>query len=654
MKKVPLRNIEITDNIWSYYMKLTKDVVIPYQWEALNDRIEDAAPSGVINNLKIAAGEKKGEFVGMVFQDSDIGKWLEAVAYSLQWNPNKELEAIADDVIELLSRAQGKDGYLNTYFTVKEPGKRWTNLWECHELYCFGHLAEAAVAYYEATNKSKFLDIICKYADYIYTIFGEEQGKIRGYDGHEEAELALIKLYKVTANENYLKLADYFIEERGKEPYYFSTELENNGGISHWSKQKRAELTLNDKKYNQAHRQPKYQDDIEGHAVRAVYLATAMADLALVKKDEELLNACKRLWNSMTKRRMYITGAIGSSRFGEAFTFDYDLPNDTAYAETCASIGLIFFANRMLQIEPNNEYADTLDLALYNTVLAGMSLDGRSFFYVNPLEVLPEACEKNLDFEAVKPIRQKWFGCACCPPNVARLLTSLGEYIYSVSENTIYNHLYIANKSDLEVNSSKVTLEQIGNYPFDNKVEIKVDAEKPTEFTLALRIPKWSKNTVIKVNDEIIKLNEICDKGYVKISKVFKQDIISITFDLEVRAISSNPKVKSNAGKIAVMRGPIVYCLEEVDNGKNLHAISVYPEEGFLLEENNSLPLKVPSIVANRATKPEDSIWEDTLYNLFEENNIPAIARFVPYFIWGNRNDGDKAGEMLVWTRYHI
>lgn len=654
MNKIPLKNIKITDSVWSYYMNLTKDVVIPYQWEALNDRIEDAAPSGCINNFKIAAGEKEGNYVGMVFQDSDLGKWLEAVAYSLQWNPNNELEAIADDVIELLGRAQGEDGYLNTYFTVQEPGKRWTNLFECHELYCFGHLAEAAVAYYEATNKREFLDIICKYADYIYSIFGEEDGKIKGYDGHEEVELALMKLYGITANENYLELANYFLEQRGKEPYYFSMELESNKNISHWSKQKRSDLTLNDKKYNQTHKQPKYQDDIEGHAVRAVYLATAMAEVALVKKDEELLAACKRLWQSLTKRRMYITGGIGSSRFGEAFTFDYDLPNDTAYAETCASIGLIFFANKMLQIEPNNDYADTIDLALYNTVLSGMSLDGRSFFYVNPLEVLPEACEKNMDFESVKPTRQKWFGCACCPPNVARLLTSLGGYIYSVSENTIYNHLYIANKSDLEVNSSKITLEQIGNYPFQDKVTIKVTAEKRTEFTLALRIPKWSKNTEIKVNDEVIKLYELCENGYVKIAKVFHSDIISITFDLSIKAITSNPKVKSNAGKTAIMRGPIVYCLEEVDNGKNLHSISIYPKGGFKLEDDTSLPLKVPMIIANKATKTDDNGWDNTLYKLFEDNAIPTLARFVPYFIWGNRNEADKAGEMLVWTPYSI
>lgn len=654
MIKISLKNIEITDNIWSYYRNLTKDVVIPYQWEALNDRIKDAEASGCINNFKIAAGEKEGDYVGMVFQDSDLGKWLEAVAYSLQWCPNKELEAIADDVIELLGKAQGKDGYLNTYFTVCEPGKRWTNLRECHELYCFGHLAEAAVAYYEATGKRQFLDIICKYADYIYSIFGEEEGKVKGYDGHEEVELALMKLYHATANENYLNLAVYFLEERGKEPYYFNIEWEKNSGISHWTKQKCLATTENDRKYNQTHKQPKFQDDIEGHAVRAVYLATAMAEVAFVKKDVELLVACKRLWKSITNHRMYITGGIGSSRFGEAFTFDYDLPNDTAYAETCASIGLIFFANKMLQIEPNNEYADIIDSALYNAVLAGMSLDGRSFFYVNPLEVLPEACEKNQDFEAVKPIRQKWFGCACCPPNVARLLTSLGGYIYTVADNTIYNHLYIGNKTNLEVNSSMITLEQTGNYPFEDKVTIKITAGKPTEFTLALRIPNWSKNTEIKVNDESIKLNGICENGYVKISKVFNRDVISITFDLSIKAVISNPKVKSNAGKTAIMRGPIVYCLEEVDNGKNLHAISIYPKEDFKLDQDNSLPLKVPMIIANKATTANSKGWENTLYNLLEDNAIPISAKFVPYFIWGNRNETGKAGEMLVWTRYVI
>lgn len=652
MKSIPLKNIKITDKLWNYYMKLTKDVVIPYQWEALNDRIEGAAPSGCINNFKIAAGEKEGEFVGMVFQDSDVGKWLEAVAYSLQWSPDDNLEKIADEVIDLLGRAQQEDGYLNTYFTVKEPGKRWTNLWDCHELYCFGHLTEAAVAYYEATGKRKFLDIICKYADYIYSVFGEEDDKIKGYDGHEEAELALMKLYNATKNENYLKLASYFIEERGKEPHYFQLEWEKNGGISHWSKQKRPAPNLKDKKYNQSHLQPRFQEDMEGHAVRAVYLATGMAEVAREKNDQELFEACKRLWNSITKKRMYITGAIGSTRFGEAFTFDYDLPNDTAYAETCASIGLIFFANRMLKIEPKNEYADIIDLALYNTVLAGMSLDGRSFFYVNPLEVLPEACEKNHDFDAVKPIRQKWFGCACCPPNVARLLTSLGGYIYTITDNIIYNHLYISNRTEMEINSTKVILEQEGNYPFDKSVTIKVNAEKAETFTLALRIPAWSKNTIVKINGEQIDLKNNFSDGYVKISREYCKDVITIDFDLSIETYICNPKVKANAGKIAVMRGSIVYCMEEIDNGKNLHDIMVYPKEGFKLEEKSSLPLELPMITANKAERSDESLWENNLYNLLQGDKISINATYVPYFIWGNRNIEDKPGEMLIWTRY--
>lgn len=364
-----LRDVRIDSPFWSRYIHLVKNTVIPYQYEAIHDRIPDAEKSFAIQNFRIAAGLEEGEFQGMVFQDSDVAKWLEAVGYSLQAIPDPELSRLADEVIDLVAAAQQPDGYLNTYFTIKEPDKRWTNLAECHELYCAGHMIEAAVAYFDATGKRKLLDVMCKFADYMDTVFGKGADQLRGYDGHQEIELALIKLYKSTGNDRYLQLSKFFIDERGQSPHYLTEEWERRGRKTFFP-----EMKDFGEDYAQAHMPVRQQQHATGHAVRAVYMYAAMADLAAETGDASLYEACRRLWNSLASKRMYITGAIGSQAFGERFSYDYDLPNDLAYAETCASIGLIFFAERMLRLEPNSQYADVLERALYNTVLAGMSL----------------------------------------------------------------------------------------------------------------------------------------------------------------------------------------------------------------------------------------------------------------------------------------
>ncbi|MBE3113363.1 MAG: glycoside hydrolase family 127 protein, partial [Actinobacteria bacterium] len=387
---IALKSVNIEESFWSRYVELIRDTVIPYQWEVLNDRIPGVTPSHSIKNYRIASGLEQGEFQGMVFQDTDVAKWIEAVAYSIETKPDLELEKTVDGVIDIIEKVQQPDGYLNTYYTLKEPGKRWTNFRECHELYCAGHMIEAAVAYYEATGKRKLLDIMCRFTDYIDSVIGPEPGKIKAYPGHQEIELALVKLYKATGNEKYLKLSKYFIDERGKEPYYFDIEAKKRGNVLHYP-----EFAKFDRKYAQTHLPVRQQTTAEGHAVRAVYMYSAMADIAAETGDTELLEACRRIWNNIVTKRMYITGSIGSTEFGESFTCDYDLPNDTNYSETCASIGLMLFAYRMLQIEAKSCYADIMEKALYNTVLDGISLDGNSFFYVNPLEVWPEASEKS-------------------------------------------------------------------------------------------------------------------------------------------------------------------------------------------------------------------------------------------------------------------
>ncbi|WHX47832.1 glycoside hydrolase family 127 protein [Paenibacillus woosongensis] len=644
--RVPLDHVNIQDDFWSYYIDLVRSVVVPYQWDALNDRIEAAEPSGAIRNFKIAAGLEEGEFYGMVFQDSDVAKWLEAVSYLLESRPDPELESTADEVIEIIAKAQQEDGYLNTYYTLKEPGRRWSNLAECHELYCAGHMIEAGVAYYRATGKRKLLDVVSRFADHIDSVFGAEPGKLQGYDGHQEIKLALIKLYHATGNERYLRLAQYFVEQRGQKPNFYEIQLKERGGESHWTGINHAI----DLQYSQSHAPVREQEQAIGHAVREVYMLTGMADVAAETKDESLLAACRRLWDNIVSRQMYITGAIGSMPQGEAFSFDYDLPNDTVYAETCASIGLIFFAHRMLRIAPQAEYADVLERALYNTVVAGMSRDGKHFFYVNPLEVDPKACRgANHKFDHIKPVRQEWFGCACCPPNVARLLASLGEYIYMVQERTIYAHLYIGGEAKLNVGGSEVQVMQTSSYPWDGRIRFEINPQKPGEFALALRIPGWCRHARLSVNNEPYPVNgQVIQDGYVYISRNWQQgDFVELVLDMPVERMRSHPLVRGNAGKVALQRGPLVYCLEQADNGANLHEIVLPANAKLEAKFDNGLLGGVVAITA-QGLRQDAAKWPGGLYS---SEAVPGLQEakvtFIPYYAWANRGEG----EMSVWVR---
>jgi len=647
-RSLQLNQVRIEDPYWSEYIRLVREVIVPYQWEALNDRVPGAEPSYAVRNFKIAAGEEHGEFGGMVFQDSDVAKWLEAVGYLLATQSDPELERIADEVVDVIAKAQQSDGYLNTYFTLKEPDRRWTNLAECHELYCAGHMIEAAVSYYNATGKRKILDVVCKFADYIDKVFGSEPGKLHGYDGHQEIELALVKLYRATGNEKYLKLSRYFLDQRGAQPHYFSEEFEKRNGAVHFPKLDMA----HDHAYSQSHLPVRQQETAEGHAVRVVYMTTAMADVAAQTGDEELLQACRKLWRNMVSKRMYITGGIGSMAHGESFSLDYDLPGDTAYAETCASIGLIFFARRMLEIEPIGEYADVLERALYNTVVSGMSRDGKKFFYVNPLEVRPEACGKNRIYDHVKPERQGWFGCACCPPNIARLLASLGEYIYTVRDRTVYAHLYIGGQAKLELNGQTVSLEQQSAYAWDGMTRMTVKTDEPTRFALALRMPSWAGGqATLLLNGQPYAFDHAdLEAGYLKIDRVWSnEDTVEVVFDMRVRRMKGHPYVRDTFGKVALQRGPFVYCMEEADNGRNLHQIHLPRESPFSVRFIPDL-LGGVNVIETTVHRAASDDWQDHLY--LEDSRAVLktesfIGRFIPYFAWANRN----VGEMAVWIR---
>jgi len=635
--------VRIDDPLWSRVEQLVREVVIPYQYEALHDRVPNVEPSHAIRNFRIAAGLEEGEFGGMVFQDSDVAKWLEAVGYSLMTHPDPELERRADEVIDLVAQAQQPDGYLNTYFTIKEPGERWTNLLDCHELYCAGHMIEAAVAYYQATGKRKLLDVVCRFVDHIDSVFGDEDGKLPGYDGHQEIELALVKLYGVTGDEKHLRLAKFFIDKRGTEPHFFLQEWERRGGISHWGGVRRP-VHL---EYHQAHKPVREQEVAVGHAVRAVYMYTAMADLARLTGDESLLAACDRLWNNIVTRQMYITGGIGSTHHGEAFTFDYDLPNDTVYAETCASIGLIFFASRMLQLRARGEYADVMERALYNTVLAGMAQDGRHYFYVNPLEVWPDASRRNPGKHHVRPVRPGWFGCACCPPNVARLIASLGQYAYGAAEDTAYVHLYVGGETDIQVAGQDVKLQVNSGYPWDGRISIKVTGVQGHRFRLAVRVPGWSPESRLMVNGQEHAIEELVADGFAYIDRDWQDgDEVVLELDMSARRIYAHPSMRANAGKVALQRGPLVYCLEEADNGAPITSLML-PADAHLSSRFDAQLLGGCTVIEADGWRDDSEAWGEALYQTAAKRRQRAKLTFIPYYLWANRGEG----EMAVWVR---
>ncbi len=774
-RPVDLKQIQITDAFWQREQELVRTEVIPYQWEALNDRVPGAAPSYCMHNFRAAGRlmrEKKAagasfaapaysyrgfnvlpedpadpdpdRFYGFVFQDTDFSKWIEAVAYTLTWHPDPELERIADEAIDVVCAAQWENGYLDTYYILSGMDRSFTNLKDHHELYCLGHLTEGAVAYYQATGKDRLLKAACRFADYTDSVFGPEEGKRRGYPGHEIAEMALVRLYEVTGCEKYLRLAQFFLDQRGTEPHYFIEEEkerwlceqgEKSGaggeGAREFPARIRA-LTPASYAYYQAHQPVRQQSEAVGHAVRAGYLYSGMADVARLTGDDAMYAACERLWNSIVKEKLYITGGVGGTSHGEAFSYPYDLPNDAAYSETCAAIALAFFARRMLQIRPDVRYADVMEQALYNTVLAGMSLDGRSFFYVNPLEVKPEACRKDSRLDHVKPVRQKWFGCACCPPNLARIVSSVGAYAYTENEDTLWFHLYMggrvtktvrvgenpgskaggeseaafhagsenaaacAETADGAQYAAQITLQVETGMPWNGNVKITV-CEAGTEpvvssaapsgtvpggaascgvpgrvvaCTLALRIPGWSGDWHADVvcggkKQEISRIED----GYLYVTGSWRAgDTISLEFPMDVHMKAADSRVREDLGRVAFVRGPVTYCVEEADNGKDLHLYRVdTARTGCAAERKNAAgengaasksgsgvcvemtdrlghPMAVLKVPAKKLVPVEGS-------SLYRDYTPPAeedaVLTLIPYYAWANRGEG----EMTVWLR---
>ena len=639
VRPVPLKQVAIADGFWAERQRVNRERTIP----AIYRKLEETGRIKAWSMVRTHEMPRERSVVHM-FWDSDTGKWLEAVAYSLATHPDPDLKAIADELINAVASAQQDDGYLNTYFPVLHPAGKWANLRDWHELYNAGHLIEAAVAYAQATGERKLLDTLRRFADCIDATFGANEGKLRGYPGHPEIELALVKLYRETGERRYLDLAQYFIDERGQAPHYFDQEAEKRGEAPEdfWAQTYR---------YCQAHAPLREQTEANGHSVRACYLYAGIADAALETGDEELLNLSRRLWDDLTQRQMYIHGGVGPSHSNEGFTFAYDMPTETAYAETCAAIALAFWAHRMFHLDPDSRYIDTMERAIYNGSLSGLSHDGTGFFYANPLAAYP----------GVNPMgrwsgiidkghfrRVDWFYCPCCPPNISRLIAGIGDYSYSQSERRVYAQLYHDNTAALSIDGHRLSLRQTTNYPWDGEIAFTVNCQQPIHFELALRIPDWCGDFQLTLNGE--PQNPVLDRGYALLSRTWSDgDSAELTLAMPVERVMPHPAIRQAAGQIALQRGPLIYCLEEADNGARLANICI-PAHSELEASFDSELLGGASVIGGQALRIEPAEESSALYRHHSQTGYKETAfafKAIPYYLWANR----EPGEMRVWIR---
>lgn len=586
IEQIDFSHVKINDNFWSPRLSKHVSATLP----VCIDQIENQ--TGRIRNFENAA-KGEGEHSGIFFDDSDVYKALEGMAYSLINNPDPELEKKADEWIDKFAAAQQPDGYINTFYTLTGLDKRWTNM-DKHEMYCAGHMIEAGVAYYQATGKRKLLDVCIRMTDHMMSQFGP--GKRHWVPGHEEIELALVKLYQTTQEQKYLDFAYWLLEERGH----------GHGTMGDEGKW--------DPVYYQDIVPVRRLTDISGHAVRCMYLYCGMADVAALKNDTGYIAAIDRLWDDVVHRNMYITGGIGSSRDNEGFTEDYDLPNLDAYCETCASVGMVLWNQRMNQLTGDSKYIDILERSLYNGALAGISLGGDRFFYVNPLESKGDHH------------RQEWYGCACCPSQLSRFLPSIGNYIYASSDDALWVNLYIGNTGQIRIGETDILLTQETDYPWDGSVKLTISTSQPLEKEIRLRIPNWCKTYDFSINGKRINVSE--KKGYAVIKDWKSQDVIALDMDMPVEIVAADPHVKENFGKRAIQRGPLVYCMEEIDNPEYFDQIQLSPSTTF-----------------------QTAFVSDILNGIktIKTNGRAQSATFIPYYAWDNR----KAGKMRVWIPYN-
>lgn len=578
-----------------------------------------------------------------IFWDSDTAKWIESVGYSLGTHPNEEFERQVDEVVDWIEAAQLPDGYANSHFIAVEPDKRWRNLRDQHELYCAGHLIEAAITYAQTTGKHKLLDVLCRYADHINKTFGPHEGQKRGYPGHPELELALVRLFHATGDQRYLALSKFFVDERGQQPYYFDLEAEARGENPrlYWAR---------DYQYSQAHQPIREQKAVTGHSVRACYLYAGVTDIARETGDEELLRVVKTLWDDLMQHQFYVTGGIGSQHTIEGFTFPYNLPNETAYGETCASIALAFWAQRLFQLDPDSRYIDVIERALYNDILSGVSFEGTHFFQANPLASYPNITPyPRLDPMSADTYyrRVEWFDVACCPSNLTRMVASLGSYFYSTTPERLYVHLYNQNRAEAAVGGSVVQIEQRTRYPWDGEIDVTLTLPQPTHFELALRIPGWCRDFHAAVNGEQVSLTP--ERGYIVIAREWQSsDHVTLSLTMPVERIRANPHIRQDAHCVALQRGPIVYCIEEADNGADLANITLPREAALNYQFDPDLFGGIGTITAE-AIRSAPQAWSGGLYqpvSVAELRRDSFTLKAIPYCFWANR----QPGEMRVWV----
>lgn len=633
LRSVPINHVTLTDSFWSPRLKINLAITIPSQFHQCEE-------TGRLDNFRRVSGKVDKPYEGIYFNDSDIYKWLEAASWTLATDPdNAELQRMVDTAITEIEAAQQADGYLNTYFSLERAGERWTNLRDMHELYCAGHFFQAAVAHYRATGENRLLDCAERLADYICAYFGPaEQGKHPGAPGHEEIEMALVELYRVTGERRYLEQAQYFVDARGSHPSALvkQNDPQETGGT-----------------YHQDHVPFRALSEVIGHAVRMIYLDCGATDLCAETGDKALRDALNRQWANMTERRMYVTGGLGARHEGEAFGADYELPSDRAYAETCAAIANVMWNFRLLQLNGEAKYADLMELALYNGVLSGLSLDGTEYFYVNPLA--DDGTHR----------RQPWFGCACCPPNIARLLASLPGYFYSAGpwrgEVWAYIHMYASGSATLsspEWRGHVLSLTQETNYPWDGIIKITITDAPAVNARILLRVPSWVESgATIQVNDEQPKpyVREDGDNGdfvphqYGQVCRQWKAgDIIHLSLPMPVRTLAANPRVADTRNCVALMRGPLVYCIESADNPEiDVRDVIVRSDAVFSAQAQ-------PNLLGGLTTLHFDGLVSDTsqwtsLYqpadSVPEPPSKSARITAIPYYAWANR----EAGPMRVW-----
>jgi DUF1680 family protein len=624
---IPFSQVKIDDMFWSKRQDVNQNVAIQHQYKKLEE-------ANNIDNFRVAAKLRKGSHRGEFYYDSGVYKWLEAACYVLNQGKDEVLEKKVNEIVKLILNSQTDDGYINTFFSINFLEKRFSNTTFMHELYCAGHLIEAAVAHYNATGLKNLLDAIMKYADLIYSTFMEDKKKYP--PGHQEIELALIKLYRLTNNIKYLNLADDFINRRGldanskifilKQFLHLNSTLKESrkkGSINE-NENFFADLTLLErfKFYKSMLNGSCYQlrtpvreiRDPMGHAVRAMYMFSGMADLYSEKGDISLLKVLTHCWSKITEGKMYITGGIGSIKGIEGFEKDYKLKINKSYSETCAAVGFLLWNWKMLQITGEIKYAEIIEKILYNSLLVGESLDGTKYSYTNPLESKGE-------YE-----RQEWFPCSCCPPNIARTLASLGNYLYSTSENTLYIHQYIGSTLDCMMDGIHVKVNQESQFPWQGKVKLRISSSKNYNFNLYLRIPKWSQNTEIEINGEGYNCNSK-PGTYLKILRNWSSDdSINISLEFQPILIQGNPRRKDIENKVCISNGPLIYCLEQGDN----EAIDIF---SLKIQEESTFSV----------------IYKDNMLDGVNiiEGKISGEKKFraIPYFVWNNRGPD----EMRLW-----